>query len=328
MTVVNVSLKHDQSDGSKVAARGSLSWVASKARNAGADVILPRSFNVSLHAGQAAPNPDATPEDGSWWWDVTENVENGRPTQHLGVPADGPVDYDDLPVVVPVAASNVAAASVAALAAVATDVTTAQTTAETAQSTADDAVAGLGGKVNSSTYTAGLAAKADVTSVYTKTAADAATNEAIGDALDTYTTGASLGSAERLTSVTATAVSLAAAVDVTGLTVGPIVGTGRPAELELILPSLVHSVAGTQVSVVLIANGNFNLPQSQYGILDTGSVTTAGQGGGGIVKRQVTLASGVSYTWTVRLFAYNVAGTITASAASPYQAIQLNVTAR
>jgi|GEM_PF-5842404 len=172
-----------------------------------------------------------------------------------------------------------------------------------------------------------VALKANTADVYTKAAADAAMGVAIGDALDDYTPGADMGSAERLTSATTTATSYAlATTDISGLSV-TVIGTGRPVDVEFYCPSVTHSVANTNVSVFIAVNGSGTDAKAQWG-----GVSAPGTGAGGgpalTIKRRITLTDGVSYTFTVRAFAFGVAGTTTLYAVSAYQAMQLNVTAR
>lgn len=139
----------------------------------------------------------------------------------------------------------------------------------------------------------------------------------VNDALVAHTPGTEIARAEVFESRTSTAINLGAATDLAGLSI-TVTGTGRPVEVEYYCTSVVHSVANTNVSLLIACNGVALSPQSQVAAVSS-PTTVAGTGQFISVRRPVDLALGVEYVFTVRCFAYNVAGTSTLYAASPYQ---------
>lgn len=146
---------------------------------------------------------------------------------------------------------------------------------------------------------------------------------ALGDFIDKYMPGTEQGYAEIFTSATATATSIGAAVDVTGLSV-TVTGTGRPVDVEFFCPRVSHSNATAEVNVALAATTLGTTSYIDLGYSSPGSTTL---GNSLYIKRRVVLVDGQDYTFTARVFAYNVAGTSTLFAAS-YSPITLSVTAR
>lgn len=188
----------------------------------------------------------------------------------------------------------------------------------------------LGDDANfASTMTNALAAKAtaaDLSTEVTNRTNDVAGLDARVDVLELSTApGKELGYAERSTSATTTATSAAGAADITTFSVGPIVGKGRPVEVEFYASSITHSTANANVSVFISVNGAVGGSLGQFGGQSSPS-TTAGLGDALHISRRVVLTDGVSYTFTVRVFSLT-AGTSTVYAAAGLP-MSLAVTAR
>lgn len=140
------------------------------------------------------------------------------------------------------------------------------------------------------------------------TDAELAAVDARLDVLEAATApGKELGYAERTTTHTTTATTAAGAADISGFSVGPITGTGRPVEANFYTSSVTHSVANSNVSAFISVNGAVGGSLGQFGGQSSPS-TTAGLGDALNLTRRVVLTDGVSYTFTVRAFSL-VAGT-------------------
>jgi hypothetical protein len=141
---------------------------------------------------------------------------------------------------------------------------------------------------------------------------------AIAQAVEDHTPGISLGSATLTTSFTTTNNNAITAV--TGLSV-VVVGQGRPVEVKIYVPSVIHTTANQILRVDLRANGT----AIQSGWV-TPPLTTTGPTL--TVAEEMTLTDGESYTFTAAVF-FTLAGTMTLFAqASPVRRIRLSVISR
>jgi hypothetical protein len=181
MTSVRLALSAPTSTGTVRRPSGSVEWRPTKRRNVAGDVVLPAPFTVGL--ADTPPVIEVAPTEPGWAWQVVERVQGGSPkARYLTVPDSATVvDYADLVEVDPatldpVTLSNAWWSQVTAYAQPVGD-----------YATHTDLTTGLAGKVNTSTYTAGLAGKQDV--------GDYATNSALTTGLagkvnsSTYTAG-------------------------------------------------------------------------------------------------------------------------------------------
>jgi hypothetical protein len=192
VTSVRIGLLAPTSDGAGRRPTGTLEWRPTMRRDVSGDVVLPAPFTVGVGT-DTPPVVNVAPTEGGWAWAVVERVQGGSAHKRLLlVPDVGTVvDYADLVEVDPATLDPVTLSSawwtqvteyvathggggggavasvngqIGAVVLGAADVG-AQPAGDYATNTALSS--GLSGKVNSSTYTAGLAAKADTASLAT-----------------------------------------------------------------------------------------------------------------------------------------------------------------
>lgn len=141
------------------------------------------------------------------------------------------------------------------------------------------------------------------------------------DLLLDYQPGLEIGYDEVVSTTTYTATAAGSQM-VPGLSI-TVVGTGRPVDVEFFAPSVRHSVASTDVSAGIRANGSGLVAESQLGTVSSPSTTV---GRSLYVKERVVLADGVSYTFDVTIWS-GAAGTATLVAAG-YVRVYLAITNR
>lgn len=132
-----------------------------------------------------------------------------------------------------------------------------------------------------------------------------------------WTPGKELGYAELTTDFTTTNTALSV-VDGPGaggviplFSIGPIVGAGRPVEIEFYAPQVRHSVAGAFVNAYLIVNGSAQPAEDGQNALMASAVTNLGRIH--VMKRRLVLADGTPYTFKLGIQG-GTAGTATVDA--------------
>lgn len=134
--------------------------------------------------------------------------------------------------------------------------------------------------------------------------------------------GIELGFAEAFTAFTTTSAAYPGTI-ISSLTVGPIIGQGRPVDVDFYAPGAFHTTANAGVSGYILINDVALTAGGQVASAYSPSTTN---GPPLIVRRRTILTTGTSYTFKVGIFG-GVAGTSTVNAAN-FAAMQLSVTSR